>query len=194
MHLFGTTSTEQERASAPSSHEEYIKKIAQGDKAALAALYEETKAAVFGFALSIVKNNSDAEDILQDTFVRVWSASESYQPMGKPMAWVLTIAKNLAMSKLRDCCRTVEMPEDEELFDATDDISFGIEQKIVLQAAMCRLGDDERQIVMLHAISGLKHTEIAKMLGLPLSTVLSKYSRARKKLQKALEEGNYEKE
>ena len=59
----------------------------------------------------------------------------------------------------------------------------------MIKAAMETLADDERQIIMLHAVGGMKHIEIAKIMGLPLSTVLSKYSRAKKKLQKTLEEG-----
>lgn len=194
MHLFGTTSAEQEREQTPAHIEACIKQIASGDRAALAELYSGSKSAVYGFALSIVKNSKDAEDVLQDTFLKIWSAAEGYRSMGKPMAWILTITRNLATSKLRERGKTTEMPEDEQLYDMTHDPSFGIEQKVVLEAAMRKLGDDERQIVMLHAVSGLKHTEIAGILSLPLSTVLSKYSRARKKLQIYLEEGKHEKE
>ena len=53
------------------------------------------------------------------------------------------------------------------------------------------LGDQERQILILHAVTGLKHREIAEMLGMPLATVLSKYARSLKKLKKALEEDNF---
>ncbi|NLW65686.1 MAG: RNA polymerase sigma factor [Clostridiales bacterium] len=193
MHLFGTTSTEQDFAQTPIQIEACIKQIASGDRAALAELYAGSRSAVYGFALSIVKNSKDAEDVLQDTFLKIWSAAEGYQSMGKPMAWILTIVRNLATSKLRERGKTVEMPEDEQLYDATHDPSFGIEQRVVLEAAMRELGNDERQIVMLHAISGLKHIEIARMLSMPLSTVLSKYSRALRKLQRALEEGKHEK-
>ena len=194
MHLFGTTSTEQERAQTPSGTEDRIKLIASGDKAAFAALYEETKSAVYGFALSILRDATDAEDVLQDTFVKVWTAADSYEDMGKPLAWILTIARNFATSKLRERSRTAEMPEDEQLYDGSEDPNLSVEQRLVLRSAMQVLSDDERQIVMLHAVTGLRHTEIAGMLSLPLSTVLSKYSRARKKLQKVLEEGNHEKE
>jgi len=60
---------------------------------------------------------------------------------------------------------------------------------LVLNAAMQTLSSEERQIIILHAVSGLKHIEIAELLSMPLSTVLSKYSRARKKLQNTLKEG-----
>ena len=60
--------------------------------------------------------------------------------------------------------------------------------RLVLEAALKALGDEERQIVLLHAVSGLKHREIAADLGLPLSTVLSRYNRSLKKLQRFLTE------
>ena len=64
------------------------------------------------------------------------------------------------------------------------------EDRAVLQAALGALDDQERQAVLLHAVSGLKHREIAEILELPLPTVLSKYHRALKKLRKQLEGGD----
>lgn len=194
MHLFGTTSTEHKRARSPSETETYLRQIAEGDRAAFAALYEASASAVYGFALSIVRDAGDAEDVLQDTFVKVWSAADDYEPQGKPMAWIFTITRNLSTSRLRERGKTAEMPEYEQAFEGVCEPGLGVEQRMVLEAALNRLGDDERQIVMLHAVSGLKHAETAKLLSMPLATVLSKYSRARRKLQIVLEEGNYEKE
>ena len=73
-----------------------IQKNAAGDKEALAALYEQTHAAVYGFALSILKNAQDAEDVLQDTYIQVWKAAENYVSAGKPLSWIFTITRNLA--------------------------------------------------------------------------------------------------
>ena len=170
--------------------ESLIAEIAAGDRAAVGVLYEQTKTAVYGFALSILKNAADAEDVLQDTYVRVWSAAGSYRPMGKPMAWILTITRNLATSVLRDRSKTVEIPEDDWLIAPSENPYESTERRMVLNAAMRVLSDEERQIVMLHAVTGLKHNEIAKLLSLPLPTVLSKYSRAKKKLQNTLKEEN----
>ncbi len=169
--------------------ESYIAKIAAGEKSAVSSLYEETKTAVYGFALSILKNVSDAEDVLQDTYVRIWSAAESYNPLGKPMAWVLTITKNLAMSTLRERSKTADITEESWMTFEAKSSTTSTEDRLALNAAMQVLSGEERQIIILHAISGLKHIEIARILSIPLSTVLSKYSRARKKLQIALKEG-----
>lgn len=170
--------------------EAYIARIADGDQAALAALYTETRSAVYGFALSILRNSSDAEDVLQDTYVKVWSAAAGYRPQGKPMAWVMTVTKNLAMSHLRRQSRNADIPEEEWRLFYTENPAVTSDDRVALESALMGLGDQEREIVMLHAVTGLKHSEIAAIMKLPLSTVLSKYSRARKKLQVMLGEGN----
>ncbi len=169
--------------------ETLIAEIAAGSRASVSSLYEKTKTAVYGFALSILKNESDAEDVLQDTYIKIWSSAGSYNSMGKPMAWILTITKNLSLSILREKSKTADISEESWLLFSTDGSFCETEDRIVLETAMRILSDEERQIIILHAVSGLKHIEIAKLLSLPLPTVLSKYSRARKKLQNTLKEG-----
>lgn len=165
-----------------------IGKIAGGDSEALGTLYENTKDAVYGFALSIVQNPQDAEDVLQDTYVSIYLSSQSYKRLGKPMAWVLTIARNLSLMKLRGRQRTAGPPKDgQDLFGAAPHDTTS-EDRLVLTAALGAVGPQESQIVMLHAVAGLKHREIAGLLEMPLSTVLSKYNRAVKKLKLVLEE------
>lgn len=169
--------------------EEMIKRMAAGEKNAMAEIYNEASASVYGFVLSILRNTHDAEDVLQDTFIKLWSASSGYMPQGKPMAWILTIAKNLAMSRLREHKRSSDIPEDEWQMLYVESPAVTSEDRLVLESALKGLSDDDRQIVMLHAVSGMKHAEIAEMLDMPLSTVLSKYSRARKKLKSLIEGG-----
>lgn len=62
---------------------------------AVGEIYEETRGAVYGFSLSILRNAHDAEDVLQETYIRVFENSASYKPNGNPMPWILQIAKNL---------------------------------------------------------------------------------------------------
>ena len=75
--------------------ETYLSQIAEGSKDGLALLYEQTYAAVYGFALSILRNPQDAEDVQHDTYIQIWKAASSYRPTGKPMAWIFTITRNL---------------------------------------------------------------------------------------------------
>lgn len=167
--------------------EQYISDMAAGDKTAVGLLYSLTKSAVYGFSLSILKNRQDSEDILQETYIQLYKSAGKYQSRGKPMAWILTIAKNLSLMKLRTQKDNVDI---DEAFDIGD-CSFETTaiDKLVLNTALNALDAQERQIVMLHSLTGLKHREIAEILELTLSTVLSKYNRAIKKLKKSLSEG-----
>lgn len=167
--------------------DELLSGVAAGDREALAQLYRRTRTAVYGLALSYVKNAHDAQDVTQDTFVRVWDSAYQYKPQGSPMGWLLAVARNLALMKLRQGSRQEQL-EDEE-WDAIPAESPAVtpEDRQVLQQAMAVLTDEERQVVMLHAVTGLKHREIAHLLEMPLATVLSKYHRALKKLRVQLE-------
>lgn len=156
-----------------------LARIAASDTEALSALYSATSASVYGFALSILKNRQDAEDVLQDCYLSLYAAADRYRSCGKPMAWIITIAKNLCLAKLRDRQRCAPSLEE---YDLCADAA-ALEDRLTLEACMKLLTDPERQIVMLHAVSGMKHREIAQILSLPLATVLSKYSRAIKKLK-----------
>jgi len=166
--------------------DKYIYRIAEGDKSYLGSLYEATKSAIYGFALSLIKNPVDAEDILQDVYVHIYNGAKTYKSKGKPMAWMLTITRNLAFMKIRDQGKTTLLsPED---ISFVDQPAVTDEDRMVLQAMLNDLNDEERQIVVLHSLTGLKHREIADLLKMPLSTVLSKYNRAIKKLRNILEE------
>ncbi len=163
-----------------------ISEIAKGNQDALKALYESTSESVYGFVLSITKNSYDAEDVLQETFLTVYQKAADYRPEGKPMAWVFTIAKNFALAKLKEKSKLRLLDDgDRELGVTFADIESS-EQRMVIETAFKVLGDEERQILMLHAVSGLKHREIATVMDMSLNTVLSKYHRAIKKMRSEL--------
>ena len=161
--------------------------VAQGDKDALGQLYHLTRGAVYAMALSVLRDPHEAQDVAQDAFVTVWQKAGSYRSQGSPMAWMLTVTRNLAKMRLRQSARFGELTEAE--WNAIPAQAPGVtaEDRAVLQDALEALSAQERQIVLLHASSGLKHREIAALLELPLSTVLSKYRRALEKLKTQLE-------
>ena len=166
--------------------ENLIIRMAAGDGAAFKELYEQTSSAVYGFALSILKNKHDAEDVMHDAFIKAYQGAVTYKPMGKPLAWILTIVKNLCYSKIRAGGVCDDLSEYEDL--VRTDESGSILDKLILQEALSTLDFEERQIVILHSLTGMKHREIAEILELPTGTVLSKYNRSIKKLRKQLEE------
>lgn len=176
----------QERDRDPAELEELLLRIAQGEQQALEELYRRTRGAVYALALSFLKNAHDAQDVTQDAFVRVWEGAVQYRPQGSPMAWLLTITRNLARMKLRQGARQAELSEEEWEAIPADSPSVTPEDRELLQTALAGLEDQERQVVLLHAVTGLKHREIAALLEMPLATVLSKYHRALKKLKNKL--------
>ena len=171
----------------PTELEALLESIAQGDQDALAALYDHARGAVYGLALSYLKNGHDADDVAQDTFVRVWEKAPLYKPQGSPMARVLTIARNLALMRLRERGKTADLEQEAWENLSIPSPAVSVEERQVLLAALTALDDAERQVILLHAVSGLKHREIAELLEIPLATALSKYHRGLKKLKSKLE-------
>ena len=163
--------------------------VAGGDQDALGALYERTRGAVYAMALGILGDADAAQDVTQDAYVRIWEAAPDYRAQGAPMAWLLTITRNLARMHLRAQARLTQLDEPQWQALGETAADLGPFHRLLLQDALATLGEQERQIVLLHASSGLKHREIAQLLELPLPTVLSKYHRAVKKL-KALLKGD----
>ena len=190
MLLFALVSMSEPPCPAGSLEESLLLEMGRGSQEVLAGLYQATSAAVYGFALSIVKNVQDAEDIMQDVYLQAYAAAATYRPQGKPMAWVLTITRNLAISRLREHGRTEPLVQEDWQDRLADNPAVTHEDRMMLEAVLSALSDEERQIVTLHALTGLRHREIAALLGLPLPTVLSKYSRALKKLQLAWKEAD----
>ena len=167
--------------------ERLLSGVAAGNRDCLAQLYHSTRGAVYGLALSYLKNAHTAQDVTQDAFVKIWEAAPNYTAQGSPMAWIMTITRNLALMELRQRKKTVELGEDEWNAIPAEAPAVTPEDRQILQQALAAISDEERKIVLLHAVSGLKHREIAGVLELPLSTVLSKYHRALKKMRTQLE-------
>ena len=157
----------------------WIEGIAQGDRDALAQLYRATSTAIYAYAVSILKNSHDGEDVLHDCFVTVCNNADSYLSQGKPMAWLLTITRNLCYKQLREQKRNIQLVEP----SLADDSLLDAESRVLLEACLAKLTDEEHQVVVLHAVAGMKHREISTYLEQPLSTVLSRYNRAIQKLK-----------
>ena len=178
-----------EYAPAEDRHElqQLLIHIASGEREALAELYQRTRSAVYGLALSYLKNAQDAQDLTQDVYVQVWDRAEQYRLTGSPMGWLLAVCRNLCLMRLRREERHAALSEEE--WDAIPARECGLDadERALLQGALASLTDEERRVVLLHAVTGLKHREIAALLELSLPTVLSKYHRALKKMRSFLE-------
>jgi len=111
-------------------------RIAAGDMAAFEEFYRQTERTVYAFVLSTLKNHDDALDVVQDTYLKIRAAAHLYKPMGKPMAWVFTIARNLSVSKIR----SKQKNDSITLTDMENDLNFSYvsyaEDRLVLQTAL----------------------------------------------------------
>ena len=193
MDLAALRAEEESKSGMDAYLDECIAKIAngrgkEGAAEALSELYRETSTAVFGYALSILKNSHDAEDVLHDLFVQVYQSAHQYKSSGKPMAWILTITRNLCMQKFRRDSKVIDIPNEDWEFFLESKEGLTVEEKLLLRKCLSGLPTEDLQIVILHAVAGYKMKEIASMLGISISTVLSKHSRSIKKLKQSLEE------
>ena len=149
----------------------------ENDMNKLEEIYDITKLDVYKFALSILKNASDAEDVMQDTYINIYKYAHMYKSLNKPMAWILTITRNLALNKLKKSKKdNIEIEDNHITCDNVYDI-------VLINHIFESLNEEDRKIVMLKTINNLRFIDISKLLDLNLSTVLSKYNRAIKKIK-----------
>ena len=164
-----------------------IRAVARRERSALEALYHTYRQAIFTVALSVTRDWQEAEDVLQDTLLYVWEHASAYRWDGHPRAWLCTIARHLAIDRLRKNQRTVLL----ESWDHVADTSPGacarlLEADLALAQAIGQLPPLESQVVMLSAFAGLSHGEIATLLGLPYHKARYRYRRAIAKLRTLL--------
>lgn len=162
--------------------DKYLDRIKNGEEDALKELYELIKNNIYSFALSILKSHEDALDTLQETFISVYHNIDKYESKSKPLAWIYTITKNIAYSKIRSNKKIVNIEEIEFV------THHNYDDKLLIETILKTLSEEERKIVILHVVNGFKFHEIARILDLKLSTTLSKYNRAMKKLKLLLKE------
>lgn len=151
----------------------------------LKILYEEYKEAIFLFILSIVKNKSIAEDLTQDTYIRIIKYHDSYNPLYNPKTWIFQIAKNVSYTYL-DKQKEISIKDEilEPLLDSKNKIK--LDESYMIREYLSNLNEIDRNIVLLHIFGGLKHYEIAKIVRLTHSNVKQRYRKIIKKLKKEL--------
>ena len=159
--------------------EEVLLAIARGDVSALKKLYEQFRLPVFAIAYSIAGNKTDAEDILQETFIRIYEKASLYRPGTNPKAWIIAIARHLAYDAMRRGKRLRTEPLDSQA-EAVSQIESA--SKLELMDALLQLEESERQIIVLYLLSGFKHAEISELLNLPPGTVRWKYRKGLRRL------------
>jgi|SRR5206468_334029 len=174
---------------------------AQGFNRVSAAFEAEALAALdslYRAALRLTRVPADAEDLVQDTYLKAFRAAESFEPGTNLKAWLFTILHNTARNRARDRARA-PVSVDSEIVDQASDIAPESGQPETpetmllretlapeLQAAIDALPDAFRQAVWLRDVEEFSYAEIAEMLSIPIGTVMSRISRGRQMLFKRL--------
>lgn len=161
-----------------------FERILLGEQDAFRELYEVSYRPLYAFLLSLTQNSEDAQDLLQDTYIQIRAKCHLYKHQGNPMAWMMKIGKNLFLMK----CRKEEKRQSISYEEMEQELGFedlsNADNRLLLEKMFSVLSEEERNIIIMRDVNGLKHREIAKLLEKPVGTILAKYNRGIRKLQK----------
>jgi len=166
-----------------------LSRIASGDQQALKLLYGQVSDRAMAIALRVVKDRSEAEDVVQEAFVEVWKRAKQFDPTrGGAAAWVITIAKNRAIDRVRargSSARTIQSVASEPAAPpapAPLEIAEQRRDRERVLDALGRLPAEQRRAVELAYFDGLTQSEIASEIKEPLGTVKTRIRLAMAKL------------
>ena len=177
--------------------EQLIKKFQNGDVGAYNQIVYRYKDRLLNFIYRFLNDIDRAEDLVQDTLIKLYTHKDSYREIAKFSTWLYTIAANLARTELRKIKRrkTFSVSElsrdDREFIISSTDIEPDDENLAQIfeknvQRALAELPDDFKTIIILRDIQELSYDEISKIVEVPLGTVKSRINRGRLKLQELL--------
>ena len=179
------------------SDEDLILQFQNGDSIAFNLICERYSNRLVNFIFRFVYDMEEAEDLAQDTLVKVYKNKNSYKSIAKFSTWIYTIAGNLAKTRLRQkkSRKTTPMSQiGKDDFNVIETISGNLEQGVkvdeeyenMLEKALTKLPIDFRMVIILRQIQGLPYEDISKIVDMPIGTVKSRINRARKKLKELL--------
>lgn len=174
--------------------EQIIQGCRKNDRSAQQALFLKYSKKMYGFCLRYSNNPDDANDLLQDGFIKVFDNIKSYKGDSALHSWMTRIFINLAISKFRKGAsgpKFVDMDEANIADDSEDHQVESYEMKTVMDS-MAQLPEKYRLVINLYAIEKLSHKEIATHLGISEGTSKSQLSRARQMLKELLEKNGIE--
>jgi RNA polymerase sigma-70 factor (ECF subfamily) len=183
--------------------EALLARVAAGDSRALETLYDRYSRVVYGTALRILGAVEPAEEVVQETFWRVWRRSSTFQPgRGHVSAWILGIAHNLAIDELRrqrarpsPVYDSEDRPVLRDLEDRRMDVAgvaLEAEQRRLIIAALEQIPIEQREAIELAYFSGLSQSEIAERLQNPLGTIKTRIRLGLQKLRDILISQGYQ--
>ena len=170
-----------------------MSRVSLGDRSAFERLYEETSPNIMGLLHSMLPQRDLAEDVLQDTFVKVWHRAADYHPeRGQVSTWIASIARYGAIDAIR--ANSVRRGSDDGLEALPDDASGALDRiaedqdEQRLYYCLDTLSSDQKQSITLAFFRGYTHDELASQLSTPLGTVKAWVRRGLKKLRECLDQ------
>ncbi len=178
-----------------------VKNYIDGDENALSILIKKHQSKIYGFIYSKMPDRDVADDIFQDTFIKVIKTlkSNSYNEEGKFLPWVMRIAHNLIVDQYRKNKKMPMLRETEEfsIFSILSDTSLNVEGRIItdaiekdLQKIIQELPSDQKDVLEMRIYQDLSFNEIAELTGVSINTALGRMRYALMNLRKIIEKNN----
>ncbi len=171
--------------------EAMITGMAGGDRNAFENLYAATSAKLFGVCLRVLNNRAEAEDALQDAFVKIWRNADRYKVNGlSPMTWLITVTRNLCIDRIRARKATSgDMDEVAALEDSApgpEALAIAASDRARIVGCMAGLDPDKAGAVRRAYLEGETYQELAEVYGVPLNTIRTWLRRSLQKLRECL--------
>jgi RNA polymerase sigma-70 factor, ECF subfamily len=171
-----------------------LSQIARNDEAAMAQLYDRTRHIVYGLVLRMLREQSAAEDTLQEIYLQIWRKAEAFDPArGSALSWIVTIARSRALDKLRSSRPFLSHDNSSEELDNfhspypdPEHISSVSERAEIVRRSLSQLPPDQRRVIEMAFFDGLTQSEIAIQTAIPLGTVKTRIRSGMRKLQEQL--------
>ncbi len=171
-----------------------ISAVALGDRSAFRRLYDATSPKLFAIALRILREESRAEDVLQDSFVNIWNGAAGYNAtLAAPMTWLVTIVRNRSLDYIRRTDRlAVELDGELEATLESEqrgpvDLAIHAQDANALRGCLNRLDAGQRQAIAFAYFQGLTHSELAGAMKIPIGTVKTWIRRGLEKMRRCLD-------
>ena len=173
-----------------------LARVAKRERAAFEQLYARYSNILYATAMTFLKQDADAQDVVQDVFIQIWDKAKLYDPTkGKPLTWALTMTRNRSIDRIRAIQRRTRLRDDFESETVADE-SAGVREALsevdaseksqILRDAVGRLSPEQRKVIELAFFGGLTQSEVADRLGEPLGTVKARARRGLMKLKEIL--------
>jgi RNA polymerase sigma-70 factor (ECF subfamily) len=184
-------------SSAPSAV--LLPAVAQGNVSAFEELYDRYASTVYGLLLRILANADDAQEVLQETFVKAWTSAKMFDAVrGSEVAWLISIARSRGIDRLRSRRTRVEREDEagreQSIFSAFVERATGAddaiqsEERHAVRSALAELPEPQRIALELAYFEGLSQTEIATRLSQPLGTIKTRMQLGMKKMRDRLQD------